>query len=83
VAWFARTEGIIPAPESSHAIAAVIGEARRCKETGEAKTLFINLYGHGHFDMGARDSCFSGSLQDYAYPEEEIRAALERLPKVG
>jgi tryptophan synthase beta chain len=80
---FARAEGIIPAPESSHAIAAAIDEALRCKETGEAKTLFINLSGHGHFDMGAYDSYFSGKLQDFAYPEEEIKAALARLPKVG
>ncbi len=80
---FARAEGIIPAPESNHAIAACIDEALRCKETGEAKTLFFNLSGHGHFDMAAYDSYFSGKLEDFVYPEEAIRAALERLPKVG
>ncbi|GAB6040600.1 TrpB-like pyridoxal phosphate-dependent enzyme [Endothiovibrio diazotrophicus] len=80
---FAQHEGIIPAPESNHAIAACIDEARRCKESGEAKTLFFNLSGHGHFDMGAYDRYFSGELEDYAYPEEEIEAALHRLPKVG
>jgi tryptophan synthase beta chain len=80
---FARAEGIIPAPESNHAIAACIDEAMRCKESGEAKTLFFNLSGHGHFDMGAYDSYFSGKLEDFAYPDEAIKAALERLPKVG
>jgi tryptophan synthase beta chain len=80
---FARTEGIVPAPESNHAIAACIAEALRCKESGEAKTLFFNLSGHGHFDMAAYDSYFSGKLEDSAYPEEAIKAALDRLPKVG
>ena len=80
---FAQNEGIIPAPESNHAIAACIDEALRCKESGEQKTLFFNLSGHGHFDMGSYDRYFSGELEDYAYPEEEIDAALHRLPKVG
>ena len=80
---FAQNEGIIPAPESNHAIAACIDEALRCKESGEAKTLFFNLSGHGHFDMGSYDRFFAGELEDYAYPEEEIEAALHRLPKVG
>jgi predicted alternative tryptophan synthase beta-subunit len=80
---FARAEGIIPAPESNHAIAACIDEALRCKQTGEAKTLFFNLSGHGHFDMGAYDKYFSGELEDFDYPEEAIKAALERLPKVS
>jgi tryptophan synthase beta chain len=80
---FARTEGIIPAPESSHAIRACIDEALRCKQTGEPKTLFFNLSGHGHFDMAAYDAYFAGKLQDYAYPEHEIEAALHRLPRVA
>ncbi len=80
---FARTEGIIPAPESNHGIAACIDEALRCKDSGEKKTLFFNLSGHGHFDMGAYDRYFAGELEDYAYPEEAINAALERLPKVA
>jgi tryptophan synthase beta chain len=79
---FARTEGIIPAPESCHAIRACIDEALRCKASGEPKTLFFNLSGHGHFDMASYDKYFSGSLEDYAYPEHEIEAALHRLPKV-
>ena len=80
---FAQTEGIIPAPESNHAIRACIDEALRCKETGEPKTLFFNLSGHGHFDMAAYDSYFAGKLEDFAYPEEAIQAALHNLPKVG
>ena len=80
---FARAEGIVPAPESNHAIAACIDEALRCKVSGEPKTLFFNLSGHGHFHMAAYDSYFSGKLEDFAYPEEAIQAALERLPQVG
>ncbi len=80
---FARAEGIIPAPESAHAIRACIDEALRCKESGEAKTLFFNLSGHGHFDMAAYESYFAGKLEDFSYPEEAIKASMERLPKVG
>jgi len=80
---FARAEGIIPAPESCHAIRACVDEALRCKQTGEPKTLFFNLSGHGHFDMASYDKYFSGDLEDYAYPEHEIEAALHRLPKVA
>jgi pyridoxal-phosphate dependent TrpB-like enzyme len=79
---FARAEGIIPAPESSHAIRAAIDEALRCKQSGEPKTLLINLSGHGHFDMASYDKYFAGELTDYEYPEHEIEAALARLPKV-
>ncbi len=79
---FARQEGIIPAPESNHAIAACITEALACKNSGEAKTLFFNLSGHGHFDMASYDRFYAGDLEDYAYPEEEIKASLDRLPKV-
>ncbi len=80
---FARAEGIIPAPESNHAIRVAIDEALRCKQTGEAKTIFFNLSGHGHFDMGSYDRYFAGELEDYAYPEEAIHEALEHLPKIG
>jgi len=80
---FARAEGIIPAPESNHAIRAVIDEALNCKKTGEPKTLFFNLSGHGHFDMVSYDRYLAGKLEDYDYPEAEIKAALDRLPKVG
>jgi len=79
---FARSEGIIPAPESSHAIRATLDAALECKRTGEAKALFFNLSGHGHFDMAAYDAYFAGELHDYAYPQAQIDAALSRLPKV-
>jgi len=80
---FARTECIVPAPESTHAIAATIREAQRCKETGEPKTLLFNLSGHGHFDMASYDRYFRGELEDYAYPEEAIKESLAHLPKVA
>ncbi|MDQ6965936.1 MAG: pyridoxal-phosphate dependent enzyme [Mariprofundaceae bacterium] len=80
---FAKAEGIIPAPESCHAIRAAIDEAIRCREAGEQKTIFFNLSGHGHFDMSAYDAFFSGKLEDYEYPQAEIEAALHRLPKVA
>jgi len=80
---FSRCEGIIPAPESNHAIRAAMDEALRCRESGEAKTIFFNLSGHGHFDMSAYDRYLSGKLEDYEYPEEDITAALERLPQVA
>ncbi|MBV6475587.1 MAG: TrpB-like pyridoxal phosphate-dependent enzyme [Rhodocyclaceae bacterium] len=80
---FARAEGIIPAPESCHAIRACIDEALRCKASGEKKTLFFNLSGHGHFDMASYDKYFSGELVDYEYPAEAVQEALKRLPKVA
>ncbi|WP_029132092.1 TrpB-like pyridoxal phosphate-dependent enzyme [Sedimenticola selenatireducens] len=80
---FAKSEGIVPAPESTHAIAAAIREARHCSETGEAKTLLFNLSGHGHFDMTSYDRFFAGELEDYEYPEEAIRESLKHLPQVG
>ncbi len=80
---FAKSEGIVPAPESTHAVAATIREAKRCAETGEAKTLLFNLSGHGHFDMTSYDRYFAGELEDYEYPEEAIRESLTHLPKVG
>lgn len=80
---FAKSEGIVPAPESTHAIAAVIREAKRCAETGEAKTLLFNLSGHGHFDMTSYDRYFAGELEDYEYPDEAIKESLKHLPQVG
>jgi tryptophan synthase beta chain len=79
---FARTEGIISAPETNHAIKAVIDEALKCKESGEAKTILLAHSGHGHFDMGAYDSYLSGKLTDYEYPEEKVKEALASLPEV-
>jgi tryptophan synthase beta chain len=80
---FARSEGIIPAPESAHAIRASIDEALRAREAGERRVILFNLSGHGHFDMGAYDAYLAGALQDYAYPSEAIREALTELPKVA
>jgi len=79
---FARTEGIVPAPETAHAIKAVIDEALKCKETGQERTIVFNFSGHGHFDMSAYDQYFSGKLEDYELPEEEIKRALGELPTV-
>jgi len=80
---FAQAEGIIPAPESCHGIRAAIDEALRCKATGEAKVILINLTGHGHFDMASYDKYFAGKLEDYEYPAEAIAESLQHLPKVG
>ncbi|MCU7892919.1 MAG: TrpB-like pyridoxal phosphate-dependent enzyme [Candidatus Thiodiazotropha sp. (ex Ustalcina ferruginea)] len=80
---FAKTQGIIPAPESCHAVAATIREAKRCAETGEPKTLLFNLSGHGHFDMSSYDRYFKGELEDFEYPDEAIQESLAHLPKVG
>ncbi len=80
---FARAEGIIPAPESNHAVRACIDEALRCKESGKEKTMFFKLSGHGHFDMASYDKYFSGQLEDFHYPEEAIKESLAHLPKVG
>ena len=63
---FARTEGIVPAPESAHAIRATIDEAMRARDAGERRVILFNLSGHGHFDMGAYDAYLAGALQDYA-----------------
>ena len=79
---FAKAEGIIPAPESCHAIRAAIDEALRCKATGEPKTILFNLTGHGHFDMASYDRYFSGKLEDFDYPAEAIQESLAHLPKV-
>lgn len=80
---FARAEGIIPAPESAHAIRAAIDEALSAKETGEKRVILFNLSGHGNFDMASYASYFNGSLQDYDYPAEAIKVSLANLPKVG
>ncbi len=78
---FAQSEGIIPAPESSHALASVVNAAEQCKQSGDAKTIVFNLSGHGHFDMAAYDNYLSGNLEDYSYPEEKIKASMANLPK--
>ncbi len=79
---FARTEGIIIAPETAHAAHAAIVEAQRAKANGEEKCIMFNLSGHGHFDMAAYDKYFSGEMEDYEYPDEKVQEALTHLPKV-
>jgi len=80
---FAQTEGIVPAPESAHAIAAVIRKAASLKEEGRAACLLFNLSGHGLFDMAAYDAFLSGTLEDFAYPAEAIEESLKHLPEVN
>ncbi|MDD3484195.1 TrpB-like pyridoxal phosphate-dependent enzyme [Azovibrio restrictus] len=80
---FARAEGIIPAPESCHAIRAAIDEALKAKATGEEKVILFSLTGHGHFDMASYDKFFAGKLEDFAYPAEAIADSLKHLPQVG
>ncbi len=79
---FARTEGIISAPETNHAIRVVIDEALKCRESGESKTILLAHSGHGHFDMAAYDAYLSGKLTDYEYPEDKVKEALASLPEV-
>ncbi|MBO3751004.1 TrpB-like pyridoxal phosphate-dependent enzyme [Streptosporangiaceae bacterium NEAU-GS5] len=77
---FARTEGIIPAPEPTHAIAETIAEAVRCRESGEEKVILTALCGHGHFDLSAYERFMSGQMEDYVLPQERIDEALAHLP---
>lgn len=80
---FARTEGLVPAPESAHAIRAAIDEAMDAKRKGEKRVILFNLSGHGNFDMASYQAYLSGKLEDYEYPTETIQASLENLPKVS
>ncbi len=80
---FARTEGILPAPEANHAVKGAIDEALRCKEEGVSKTILFNLCGHGHFDMQAYMDYQAGLLHDTEYSEAEVAMALAQLPVVG
>jgi tryptophan synthase beta chain len=79
---FARSEGVLPAPESSHAIHSAIVEAKKADEEGKQKTILFNLSGHGYFDLTAYDDFLAGRLADHAHPAEKIAEALNRLPKV-
>jgi tryptophan synthase beta chain len=79
---FIKTEGIIPAPEPSHAIKGVIDEAIRCKKTGEDKTILFLLCGHGYFDLQAYDDYMNDKLMPYEYPEEKVKEAMQRLRKL-
>jgi len=80
---FAKTEGIIPAPESAHAIKATIDEANKAKEEGKEKVILFNLSGHGHFDLKAYEDYLAKKLPDYEHPEEAIKEALKKLPKIA
>src|SRR3712207_4153073 len=80
---FAQVEGIVPAPEATHAVRVAIDEAIRCKEAGEAQVILFNLSGHGHFDMGAYTDFMAGRLRDHEYSQEEVAMALAGLPSVG
>lgn len=79
---FARTEGIIPAPESAHAIAAAIREAQQAKAEGKAKTILFNLSGHGMIDLYAYEQYFAGHLQNYSLPDQVIKASVGELEKI-
>jgi tryptophan synthase beta chain len=80
---FARTEGIVPAPEPTHAIAAAIREALACKETGEEKVILTAMCGHGHLDLAAYEKYLSGDIVDFDLPQETIDAAMADVPVVA
>ena len=80
---FARTEGIVPAPEPTHALAAAIREAERAKETGEETVILTALCGHGHFDLAAYDDYLGGRMVDEDVTEDRLAAGLATLPSVG
>lgn len=79
---FARSEGIVPAPESAHAVRVAIDQAIEARERGEKRVILFNLSGHGHFDLAAYEAYLNGSLEDYEYPREAVMEALKDLPKV-
>jgi tryptophan synthase beta chain len=79
---FARAEGILPAPEPTHAIRVAIDEALAAREAGESKVILFNLCGHGHFDLSSYERYLSGDLEDYEYPLEKVEAALASLPRI-
>ena len=77
---FARTEGLIPAPEPTHAIRAVVEEAEAAKEAGEERVILFGLCGHGHFDLAAYDAYLRGELEDPEFDEADARRAIDALP---
>lgn len=79
---FARTEGILVAPETAHAVKATVDEALRCKEEGKEEVIVFNLSGHGLLDLAAYDAYLAGELEDYTYPDEKIEESLKNLPQV-
>ena len=80
--YFARVEGILPAPESSHAIRVAIDEALKCKEAGEEKTIVFGLTGTGYFDMLSYEKFHNGKMSDYIPTDEELAKSLEKLPEI-
>ena len=80
---FANVEGIVPAPEATHAVKGAIDAALECKKNGEKKTILFNLCGHGHFDMQAYGDYFNNKRSDDKYNEAEVNKALEKLPKIA
>ena len=80
---FARCEGTLPAPESSHAIRAAIDEALKCKETGESKTILFGLTGTGYFDMTAYTNFLAGNMGDYIPTDDDLKRGYDSLPKIG
>lgn len=80
--YFARVEGILPAPESSHAIKVAIDEAKKCKETGEEKTIVFGLTGTGYFDMAVYEKSHEGKMSDYIPTDQEPRSSIEQLAKM-
>src|SRR5256714_3454518 len=79
---FARSEGVIPAPEPAHAIRAVLDEAHAAREAGEPRVILFGLCGHGHFDLAAYEAYLAGTLEDPEFSESDMEAAIERLPEV-
>lgn len=79
---FAQTEGIVPAPESSHAVRAAVDEALAAREAGESRVILFNLSGHGLLDLQAYDDYLAGRLVDDEYPAEKVREAMQHLPEI-
>ncbi len=80
---FAQTEGIIPAPETTHAVRAAIVEALKCKETGEEKCIAFNLSGHGHLELAAYEKFLENQLEDYEFPDDQLAESLKEVPEIG
>ena len=79
---FARAEGIVPAPEPTHAIAAAVREAMACKESGEEKVILTALCGHGHLDLAAYETFLSGQMVDLGLPDSAIQEAMQNVPEI-
>jgi len=79
---FARIEGIVPAPEPTHALAEIIRQAKECKETGEERVILIALCGHGHFDLAVYDAFLSGTMADHKLSQESIDTARATMPMI-